>query len=313
MKPDTLVPNSPRQSKFQVWSAAPTPLTTEGGIDVASVRRSVDHHVASGCEAIMLGGTCGEGPWLRHSDLEILIRTGVEHAAGRIEILAQATDNSPGLILERLNALEKWGVHSGVIAQPHFFMNATPTRLKAFYEEVWNESPFPVIFYDRGAHATVPVPLEILGDILSHPKVRGMKDSASDLARFAISKKVRQERPDFFLLNGDEFHLVSTLQAGYDGAFFGGMILTAPAVRKTMDLLLAGDEKAASALDAETQRFLFDVYGGPKIICWLSGLKYTLVKMNIFSEWTNIPGYPLTDECRQAIDQAVTETDWLLS
>ena len=300
------------RSKLPVWSAAPTPLTSLGAIDEASVRRSIDHHVATGCGAIMLGGTCGEGPWLRHSDLEILVRTGIEHAAGRIDILVQATDNSPGLILERIEALEKWGVHSAVVAQPHFFMNATPARLKAFYEEVWNHSPLPAVFYDRGTHAAVPVPLEILGEVLSHPNVRGMKDSASDPKRFAVSKKVRQERPDFFLLNGNEFQLMPTLQAGYDGAFFGGMVLTAPAVRRTMELLAAGDITAATALDEETQRFLFDVYGGPKITCWLAALKYTLVKMNVFSEWTNIPGYPLTDECRQAIDRAVAGTDWLL-
>lgn len=307
---DSSVPHL--ESKLQVWSAAPTPLTPDGGIDVASVRRSIDHHVATECGAIMLGGTCGEGPWLRHSDLEVLVRTGLEQAAGRIDILVQTTDNSPGLILERIEALEKWGAHSAVIAQPHFFMNATPARLKAFYEEIWEKSPLPTIFYDRGTNAAVPVPLEILGEILSHPKVRGMKDSASDPTRFAVSKKIRQERPDFFLLNGNEFQLLNSLQAGYDGAFFGGMVLTAPAVRRTMDLLKAGDIKAATALDEETQRFLFDVYGGPKITCWLAGLKYTLVKMNIFSEWNNIPGYPLTDECRLAIDRAVAETDWLI-
>lgn len=260
----------------------------------------------------MLGGTCGEGPWLRHSDLEVLVRTGVEHADGRIEVIVQATDNSPGLILERIKALEKWGVASAVVAQPHFFMNATPDRLRAFYQEIWEHSPLPAIFYDRGTHATVPVPLEVLGEILSHPKVRGIKDSASDPERFAVCKTVREERPDLFILNGNEFQLLPSLQAGYDGAFFGGMVLTAPAVHQTMNLLAAGDEKAAAALDEETQRFLFDVYGGPKITCWLAGLKYTLTRMNIFSEWTNIPGYPLTDECRQAIDRAVAETDWLL-
>jgi dihydrodipicolinate synthase/N-acetylneuraminate lyase len=305
-------PSTPRiRSGLKVWSAAPTPLTSEGTIDVASLRRSVDHHVAIGCGAIMLGGTCGEGPWLRHSDLEVLVRTGVEQAAGRINIMVQATDNSSGLILERLDALTTWGAQHGVVAQPHFFMNANPTRLREFYLEIWERSPLPVIFYDRGQNANVPVPLEILDDILHHPRVVGMKDSASHPDRFAISKKVREDRPEFFILNGNEFQLLPALQAGYDGAFFGGMTLTALAVRRCMDLLAAGDEKAAVALDEEIQRVLFDVYGGPKITCWLAGLKYALVKLGVFTEWKNIPGYSLTDECRQSIDKAVATVEWL--
>lgn len=296
---------------LQHWSAAPTPFSPDGSIDVTSVRRSIDHHVATGCEAIMLGGTCGEGPWLRHSDLEILVRTGVEQAEGRLKILVQVTDNSPGLILDRLDAAAAWGADRGVLAQPHFFMNATPARLRDFYLEVWEKSPLPTIFYDRGAHSTVSVPTEILTDILHHPKVVGVKDSASAPERFALTSGVRNQRPELIILAGNEFQLISSLESGYDGAFFGGMILTAPAVKQTMDLLAAGETEAARKLDEETQQFLFDVYGGPKITCWLSGLKYTLVKMGIFSEWNNIPGFPLTDECRQAIDRAVAETDWL--
>lgn len=260
----------------------------------------------------MLGGTCGEGPWLRHSDLETLVRSGVEQAEGRLKILVQVTDNSPGLILDRLDAAAAWGADRGVLAQPHFFMNATPARLRDFYLEVWEKTPLSTIFYDRGAHSTVVVPAEILADILHHPKVVGVKDSASDPARFALTSGVRDQRPELTILAGNEFELISSLEVGYDGAFYGGMILSAPAIKRTMDLLVAGKNDEARKLDEETQQLLFDVYGGPKITCWLSGLKYTLVKMGIFSEWINIPNFPLTDECRQAIDRTVAETDWLL-
>lgn len=301
----------PSQARPPIWSASPTPLNPDGSIDVASVRRSVKHHVATGCDALMLGGTCGEGPWLRHADLEVLVRTAVEEAAGRLKILVQVTDNSPGLILDRLEAAAAWGGDRGVVAQPYFFSHATPARLRDFYHEVWEKSPLPAVFYDRGAHSSVPVPTEILPEILHHPRVLGVKDSASAPERFALVSEVRKKRPELLILTGNEFELLSALEAGYDGAFFGGMILTAPAVQRTMALLAAGDSGAAKALDEETKQLLFDVYGGPKIACWLSGLKYALVKMGLFTGWNNIPAYPLTDECRQAIDRVVAETPWL--
>lgn len=296
---------------LSVWSAPPTPLTSEGLIDVPALRRTIDHHVALGCEGLMLAGTCGEGPWLRRGELEKLVRSGVEHAGGSIEIAVQATDNSPGLILERLEMLAGWGARQGVVAQPYFFMNGTPARLRDFYLEIWKHSPLPVFFYDRGKNATVPVPLEIVEDITSDPLVRGVKDSSSDKERFAAFARVRRQRPEFRLFSGNEFSLLQCLQDGYDGAFFGGAVVSGQALRRCMDLFTVGDLEAARKLDEETKQALFDIYGGPKITCWLAGLKYALVRLGVFDGWTNIPGYPLTDSCCEAIDRLVERTEWL--
>lgn len=294
-----------------VYSATPTPLTQEGAIDVDSLRKCIDHHAALKCDGLMLAGTCGEGPWLRDTDLETVVRTGLDQSAGRLKISAQVTDNSPGRILDRIENLANWGADFGVVAQPFFFMNATPQRIREFYFEIFERSALPLYFYDRGKYSSVVVPQEILGDIASHPRVIGIKDSASDPERFAALKAARDRRSGFQILTGNEFALIESLEAGYDGAFFGGAVLTAKAVRQASDLYLAGDKAAAVALDDQTKEILFDVYGGPKITCWLSGLKYTLVKLGIFSEWANIPGYPLTDECRAAIERDVETIEWL--
>lgn len=308
-EPSLQKPSGPRA--LSVWSATPTPLAPDGGIDSSAVRRMVDRHMALGCDGLMLAGTCGEGPWLRRTDLEKLVRTGIEHADGSIQVVVQATDNSPGLILERLEALARWGVKLGVVAQPHFFMNATAERLRNFYLEIWERSPLPVFFYDRGKNAAFPIPAAILEEIVSHPKVVGVKDSACESERFAVFDAERDRRPDFRIFSGNEFRLLEMLRAGYDGTFFGGGIITARALRRCLDLFSAGKFAAAEKLDEETKQVLFDIYGGPKITCWLAGLKYALVRLGVFAEWANIPGYPLTDDCREAIDRVVGQVEWL--
>ncbi|MFZ4778420.1 MAG: dihydrodipicolinate synthase family protein [Terrimicrobiaceae bacterium] len=312
----TLTKNVPEQKTSEcasqrVWSATPTPLTSSGKIDVASMQRVVTRHVAMGCEGMMLAGTCGEGPWLRRADIEVLVRTGIELAGESIQVAVQVTDNSPGLILERLEMLARWGVKMGVVAQPYFFLNSTPSRLREFYLEIWKQSPLPVLFYDRGKNATVPVPLEILEEVVSHPKVIGVKDSASERERFEALKSVRRRRPEFRIFTGDEFRLMEMLRAGYDGAFTGGAIITARALQKCMELFFAGEFEEAEKLDEEIKQVLLDIYGGPKIMCWLAGLKYSLIRLGVFTEWINIPGYLLTDDCRKAIDRVTEQVEWL--
>jgi 4-hydroxy-tetrahydrodipicolinate synthase len=57
---------------------------------------------------------------------------------------------------------------------------------------------------------------------------------------------------------------------------------------------------------------LYAVYGGEKISCWLTGLKYSLVKLGVFGTSASFLEYPLTDDCRDAIHRVIEEdADWL--
>ena len=89
-------------------------------LDAASIGRLVEHHLKLGVTGVMLGGTCGEGPWLRADDRETLTRTTVAASAGRLRVALQVTDNSAGRVLaniEQARALaEKLGYR--LVAKP---------------------------------------------------------------------------------------------------------------------------------------------------------------------------------------------------
>jgi dihydrodipicolinate synthase/N-acetylneuraminate lyase len=303
-------PSSPPAFPSLVWSASPTPFTEDAAIDQASVARTIERHVAIGCDGVMLGGTCGEGPWLTSRQFEALVKSGVEAAQGNMPLVFQATENSSGKVLEKIEDIARWGGQMAVVAQPFFLINARPEVLRKYYTDIFDHSPLPLAFYDRGASVSVPVPQELLEEVASHPKVRMVKDSSCDARRSAALKTARDKRPGLVLLTGDEFQLIPALEAGFDGAFFGGAIATAVAVRRALTLW-PQDPAAARALDLETQSVLFSIYGGRSISCWLSGLKYLLVCLGVFSGSQNLLGYELTPECKEEIDLLLTRYDWL--
>lgn len=301
----------PARKTLCTWSAMPTPLTPGNEVDRESLRRSLIRHDELGCEGVMLAGTCGEGPWLRNVDLGEIVRAGVEHSPDALKVAVQVTDNAPKQILDRLDSVARGGVQYGVIAQPYFLLNSTPARILKFYHEVFDRSPIPIIFYDRGTAAGVPVPIEILEEIVSHRQVIMVKDSSCSASRYSAMSVVRSRRPELRILTGNEFDLLASLKAGCDGAFFGGMILTGLAVRRCFELFQAGEEELAGLQDAEVKKLLIDVYGGPEYGCWLSGLKYALVCLRVFSYWSSVLEYPLTEDCRKAIETAVERLSWL--
>lgn len=292
-----------------VWSATPTPLHPEGSIDDASVRRLVAHHRGLGVAGLFLGGTCGEGPWLRDRERERLTRLTVEASAGDLVVAVQATDNSAGRVLDRVERIAAWGADLAVVDVPDRMMNATPHRVVRHFVEIARGSALPIGLYDRGRHAAIGVPVERLAEVVAEPNVVLVKDSSGDPARRDAYVAARARRPGLVLLNGDEFDCVAYLAAGYDGLLLGGGIFNAPLAHRIVAAVRAGDLATAEAEQARMNELMYRVYGGPKITCWLTGLKELLVRLGVFTSRHNLLDYPLTAECREQIEALVSGAD----
>jgi len=297
--------------KGGVWSATPTPLNAAGRVDTASVERLVEHHVRMGVTGIMLAGTCGEGPWLPDAERETLVRTAAAAAQGRLTIAMQVTDNSAVRTLHNAELAAKWGAEIAVVAQPYFFLNATPDRQLSFYRDFARGAALPVGFYDRGKHSPYMMPDTHLDELLNEPNIALLKDSSSLPEHRSLFLAIRRRRPDLILLDGDEFDCANYLAAGYDGLLLGGGIFNAGLAHRIIRAVRAGDLAEATRLQARMNDLMLRVYGGPKIECWMSGLKELLVQMKIFSTSNNLLGYPLTDSCRKQITEALSGADGL--
>src|SRR5690606_25949433 len=70
----------------QIWSATPTPLTSDLTIDLPSVEKMIREAIASGIQGVFLAGTCGEGPWLPDRERVRLVRAVAAEARGRLKI-----------------------------------------------------------------------------------------------------------------------------------------------------------------------------------------------------------------------------------
>ena len=71
-----------------------TPMHDDGRIDLARFKSLIDFHIAEGTDGIVVVGTTGESPTVDFDDHKQLIRIAVEHARGRIPIIAGTGANS---------------------------------------------------------------------------------------------------------------------------------------------------------------------------------------------------------------------------
>jgi len=114
-----------------------------------------------------------------------------------------------------------------------------------------------------------------------------VKDSSTDPARREIALAARRKRPELRLFDGDEFHCVEYLKAGYDGLLVGGGIFIGYLAGKIIEATADGEFVLADKLQQRMNRMMYAVYGGKKIKCWLSGLKRLMVELGVFRNWKN--------------------------
>ncbi len=287
-----------------VWSAAPTPFTEDLQIDRDAVCRMVEHHLRLGVKGLFLLGTCGEGPWMTDQQKRILVETVVAANRKRMLIAAQVTDNSAARILDNMALVQKAGADIAIIAPPFFAVNPTPENLTRLYLEAIRNCPLPVGIYAR-IGGGVSIPMETYAACYAEEKVILVKDSTCSPEHRDLALKMRRQRANLNLLNGNEFDCVSYLEAGYDGLLLGGGVFNGYMASHIIQAVQ--DHQPAQARDLQTRmnHMMHEVFGGEDNACWLSGQKHLLVKMGLFSTIRGFLNFPLTDSCRQAIASVI--------
>ena len=132
------------------WSAAPTPLTESLKIDVSSVKRMVKHHIRLNQKGLFIGGTCGEGPFLKRDEFRKLTTAVTQASNGKILIASQVTDNSYSRISDNINAAKDDGADIAIIAEPWFSACVNKDDMLKYYMESIENSKLPVGIYSRG-------------------------------------------------------------------------------------------------------------------------------------------------------------------
>ncbi len=302
-----------KEYKAGVWSAAPTPFTVEGNIDVESIKRLVEHHVRLGIKGVFLCGTSGEGPWLTMDMCREVVDATVKAAAGRFKVTVQVTDNSAVRILDNIAKFADSGVDAVIMAPPFFQANETQEYLKKMFIEVLDKSPIPVGFYHRGAHSSVTVDAETVMELMSHPNLIMVKDSSGDKAvmeKFSSHAATLDNPP--LLLDGDEFDCVPYLENGYDGVLFGGGCFNGYISNQILAAASNEDFAAAQKLQDKMAAMMMEIFGGEGFPCWLAAQKQVLVELGVFATNKTIINYSLTPECHAALKSVIERERELL-
>jgi len=192
------------------------PLDADGRINESELRRMIDWLIANGISGLYPNGSTGEFTRFSFEERKQIIRIVADQVAGRVPILAGASEANIEMTLEACAYYAELGCTAAAICGPYYY-KLSQESVCEYFSELARRSPLDIFVYNIPQFAN-PIGLECMKQLCRFPRIIGTKDSSRDMPHFLnLINEVRPLRPDFTFLIGCEEMLLPAILMGADG------------------------------------------------------------------------------------------------
>jgi 4-hydroxy-tetrahydrodipicolinate synthase len=194
-----------------------------------------------------------------------------------------------------------------VVAAPPYYFKLTQAECVAWFTEMADRLPLPLVIYDMPAHTDTVIEPATIAKLAAHLNIIAMKDSSSVIAlfnKFRVALEPFAEK--FSLFMGPDEAMGEAVLMGADGGVCTGANLW-PAQFKAMYLAAkAGEIENVRWLQRFTTMSSYLLYGlGQGQIGFLKGVKCALAEMGLIQNVLASPFSPFTGRERAKVKAAL--------
>ena len=225
-----------------------TPMHEDGRLDLDSYRRLIDWHFSEGTRAIVAVGTTGESPTVDMEEHGQLIRVAVEHAAGRIPIIAGTGGNSTREAVELTAYAKRVGAHSSLQVVP-YYNKPTQEGMYRHFRTVAESVDLPIILYNVPGRTVADLANDTVLRLAELPGIIGLKDATGDLPRGSDLIAHLPER--FAVYSGNDDSCLALMAMGSHGVISVTANVAPGPMARMCAAALEGDWRQARALNQQ--------------------------------------------------------------
>ena len=223
-----------------------TPMGEDDSIDFAAWEKLLDFHLAAGTDGVVVGGTTGESPVLDRGEIEELIRRAKARVGGRIPVIAGSGTSGTAKTIALSRAAEAAGADALLVVTP-YYNKPTQEGLFQHFSAVADAVSIPLILYNVPGRTACDMLADTVARLSQLPRIVGVKEATGDIARGEAI--LRQSRPGFLLLSGDDPTAADLIRIGARGVISVTANVAARAMHELCAAGLAGRHGEAMAIN----------------------------------------------------------------
>ncbi len=265
-----------------------TPMHEDGSLDFNALRNLVDFHVQEGSDGIVIVGTTGESPTVDVDEHCELIRVTVEHAAGRIPVIAGTGANSTAEAIELTRFAKKAGADMALSVVP-YYNKPTQEGLYRHFKAIAEAVDLPVLLYNVPGRTVADMSNDTILRLAEVPGIVGVKDATGNMDR--ACDLIQRAPQGFALYSGDDLSCVLSIMLG----FHGNISVTANVAPRLMHEMCVA---AAAGEVARAKEIHFRLLGLHRdLFCEANPIpvKWAVSRMGLMPEGIRLPLTPLAE------------------
>ena len=284
-----------------------TPMHADGELDLVSLKKLIDWHVESGTAAIVIVGTTGESPTVTVDEHCMLIKTTVDHAAGRIKVVAGTGANSTKEAIELTRFAKSAGADASLSVVP-YYNKPTQEGLYQHFKTIAEAVDLPMILYNVPGRTVADMSTTTTLRLAEVHGIVGIKDATGDIARGSdLIRRLRNVGKRFAVYSGNDDSALALMAMGSDGVISVTANVAPKAMADMCRAALAGDFAAARAVNDSLMPLHFDLFVEANPI----PAKWVLARMGRCGATTRLPMTPLTPKFEPVLDAAMRHASLL--
>ena len=277
-----------------------TPMHEDGSIDYDALRRLIDWHVEEGTRCLGVVGTTGESPTVTVDEHCEIIRVAVEHARGRIPVMAGTGANSTAEAIELSRFALKVGADCTLSVVP-YYNKPSQEGIYRHFRAIAEAVDIPMVVYNVPSRTVADMQAETALRLAQVPGIVGIKEATGDIARG--SAILRQAPPGFAVYSGNDDSAVALMLLGGHGSVSVTANVAPRAVQALCAAALAGNAREAARLQMQLLALHQVLFVEPSP----APTKWALERLGRCGATVRLPILPLGEAGRAAVDAALRE------
>jgi 4-hydroxy-tetrahydrodipicolinate synthase len=277
-----------------------TPMHDDGRLDTEALRRLIDWHIAEGTQCIGVVGTTGESPTVSIEEHCEVIRVAVEHAKGRIPVMAGAGANSTAEAIELARFALKVGADCTLSVVP-YYNRPSQEGIYRHFCAVAEAVDIPMVLYNVPSRTVADMDVDTALRLAQVPGIVGIKEATGDIVRAAWL--IKKAPAGFSIYSGDDGTAVALMLLGGHG----NVSVTANVAPRAMQALciaaLAGNGREA----ARIQLGLLPLHKALFVEPSPAPTKWALNRLGRCGLGVRLPITPLSAAGQAVVDAALRE------
>ncbi|MFT7059054.1 MAG: 4-hydroxy-tetrahydrodipicolinate synthase [Pseudorhodobacter sp.] len=269
-----------------------------GQLDLETLKKLVEWHIAEGSNGLVPVGTTGESPTLSHEEHEIVVETVVKAVAGRVPVIAGAGSNNTAEAIRLIKHAERVGADAALVVTP-YYNRPTQAGLIAHFTALHDCCTLPIIIYNIPGRSAVDMLPETMGELAILPRIIGVKDAVGKMER--VSQQRITCGPDFIQLSAEDATALGFNAHGGVGCISVTANVAPRLCAEFQAAMLAGDYAKALVYQDRLMPLHEAIFTEPGLV----GAKYGLSKLGLCSQEVRLPLTDLTDATKAKIDAAM--------